>query len=107
MASEMCRISGTSGISIRTIEDRSDAIGEKARTGGGTRSAYARTRSGLCERNRVRSAHRTAPAGTLAINRFDAEAWYSGLRWQYWRDRLAQSDVAVTDICVGDLSLPA
>jgi hypothetical protein len=45
--------------------------------------------------------------GTLAINRFDAEAWYSGLRWQYWRDRLAASGVAVTDICVGDMALPA
>jgi hypothetical protein len=45
--------------------------------------------------------------GTLAINRFDAEAWYSGLRWQYWRDRLAASGVAVTDLCVGDLALPA
>lgn len=44
--------------------------------------------------------------GTLAINRFDAEAWYSGLRWQYWRDRLAASGVAVTDICVGDVALP-
>jgi hypothetical protein len=45
--------------------------------------------------------------GTLAVNRFDAEAWYSGLRWHYWRDRLAASGVAVTDICVGDLALPS
>jgi len=44
---------------------------------------------------------------TLAINRFDAEAWYSGLRWHYWRNRLAAAGVAVTDICVGDLALPA
>jgi hypothetical protein len=45
--------------------------------------------------------------GTLAINRFDAEAWYSGLRWHYWRNRLAAAGVAVTDICVGDVALPA
>ena len=45
--------------------------------------------------------------GTMAVNRFDAEAWYSGLRWQYWRDRLAACGVAVTDIRVGDLPLPA
>jgi len=44
--------------------------------------------------------------GTLAINRFDAEAWYSGLRWHYWRDRLSAAGVAVTDISVGDLALP-
>jgi len=45
--------------------------------------------------------------GTAAVNRFDAEAWYSGLRSQYWRDRLRAAGIAVTSICVGDQPLPS
>jgi hypothetical protein len=44
--------------------------------------------------------------GTSAINRFDAEAWYSGLRPQYWRDRLSDVGVVVTSISVGDQIVP-
>lgn len=43
----------------------------------------------------------------VAINRFDAEAWYSGLRPQYWRDRLHGAGIIVTPMSVGDCPLPA
>jgi len=42
----------------------------------------------------------------VAINRFDAEAWYSGLRPQYWRDRLSAAGIAVTSMSIGDCSVP-
>ena len=44
--------------------------------------------------------------GISAINRFDAEAWYSGLRPQYWRNRLAAAGIAVTAIRVGSHPVP-
>jgi hypothetical protein len=44
--------------------------------------------------------------GIVAINRFDAEAWYSGLRPQYWRDRLSAAGIAVTSMSVGDCPVP-
>lgn len=36
-----------------------------------------------------------------AINRFDAQSWYSGLRTHYWRDRLADAGVDLTPMAVG------
>ena len=42
----------------------------------------------------------------LAINRFDAEAWYSGLRSQYWRDRLGAAGVVLTSVSIGDCPVP-
>ena len=42
----------------------------------------------------------------VAINSFDAEAWYSGLRPQFWRDRLSAAGVAVTTMSVGDCPVP-
>ena len=41
------------------------------------------------------------------INRFDGQAWYSGLRSHYWRDRLAGAGVELTPTTVGDESVPA
>jgi hypothetical protein len=41
-----------------------------------------------------------------AVNRFDAAAWYSGLRPHYWRDRLAASGVRITPTRVGDDGVP-
>ncbi len=37
-----------------------------------------------------------------AVNRFDAQAWYSGLRAQYWCDRLRAAGVRVAPACAGD-----
>ena len=41
-----------------------------------------------------------------AINRFDAAAWYSGLRPHYWRDRLASAGIAVTPVRIGGDGIP-
>ena len=47
------------------------------------------------------------PQTTAVINRFDADAWYSGLRPQYWRDRLQAAGIGVTEIRVADQPVPA
>jgi hypothetical protein len=44
--------------------------------------------------------------GISAINRFDADAWYSGLRPHYWRNRLAAAGIAVTTMHVGGDPVP-
>jgi hypothetical protein len=41
-----------------------------------------------------------------AINRFDAAAWYSGLRPHYWRDRLSSAGIAVTSVRIGGDGIP-
>lgn len=41
-----------------------------------------------------------------AVNRFDAHAWYSGLRSHYWCDRLRTSGVRVAPMCAGHTRVP-
>jgi hypothetical protein len=44
--------------------------------------------------------------GITAINRFDAAAWYSGLRWDHWCARLRRAGIQIAPLCIGEKSLP-
>jgi hypothetical protein len=39
----------------------------------------------------------------VAINRYDATAWFEGLRWTVWRRKLLQAGIPVCDFTFGDV----
>lgn len=44
--------------------------------------------------------------GIVAVNRFDADSWYSGLHWDYWRGRLRAAGIETAPLIIGDYPVP-